>query len=220
MKRVLLAVLLVALPSPAIAQQSVSQSAAQQSLARAVVEQVWPLGTYRRMMTGSLSKMVDGMMDSMIDMPAADIARAVDPSGKAAEAAGSDSIGQIAAKADPHFRERTKITMNVMMAEMTPILERLEPRVRQSLVTIYARSFSVQELTDMQAFFATPSGKAYAEKSMLLMVEPEIMQGMQAFTPELLQAMPAIMKKIESATAHLPPPPKREEAADKAGHAE
>jgi hypothetical protein len=57
----------------------------------------------------------------------------------------------------------------------------------------------------MNAFFATPSGKAFADQYLLLFADPEMMREMSAAAPEMMKAMPAMMKKIEAATAHLPP---------------
>ena len=40
---------------------------------------------------------------------------------------------------------------------------------------------------------------------MMVFVDPEMMQSMMSMVPEMMQAMPDIMKKVEEATAHLPP---------------
>lgn len=179
--------------------------------ARPVVERLWPLGTYRRMMDGTMSKMMDAMMTQMMGMRAADIAGDAGANGKkAAEEAGDQTFGEVAAKADPAFRERFKIMMDTMMREMVPIMEKIEPVVRENLTSIYARKYSAAELGDMARFFATPSGTAYANNAMLVFVEPEMIQGMTAFAPELMKAMPGIMKKVEAATAHLPPIAKKD----------
>jgi hypothetical protein len=179
--------------------------------ARPVVERLWPLGTYRRMMDGTMSKMMDAMMTQMMGMRAADIAATAGEAGKKAAAeAGDQTLGDVTAKADPAFRERMKITMDTMMREMIPIMEKIEPVVRDNLTTIYARKYNAVELGDMARFFATPSGTSYASNAMLVFVEPEMIQGMTAFAPELMKAMPGIMKKVEAATAHLPPVPKKD----------
>jgi hypothetical protein len=120
-------------------------------------------------------------------------------------------MGELMQAGDPHYRERMKITMDVMFKEMMPLMDKIEPLVRDNMTRIYARKFTVPQLQDMGQFFATPSGKVYAEQSMLVFMEPEIMTSMQSFTPDLLKAMPGIMKKVEAATAHLPKPKKDSE---------
>jgi hypothetical protein len=206
-------------PLPAIAQTpvtvgEVAANPAALSTAKSVVDKLWPIGTYRRMMDGTMSKMMDGMIASMFDMRAADIAGMADPSGKVTKSAGNKSLGEMAEAEDPRFRERMSITMNVMMGEMIPLMEKIEPSIRDSLAIIYAKRFSPAELGDMNTFFGTPSGKAYAEQSMMIFMDPEMIKNMQAFAPEFLKAMPAIMQKVEKATAHLPPPPKPKSEPD------
>jgi Uncharacterized protein conserved in bacteria (DUF2059) len=209
-----LAILALGIATPALAQQSPSTvvenaaDPARIAAAKPVIDKLWPIGTYRRMMDGSMSKIMDSMMESMMGMKASDIIGPMDKSGKASEDAGTKSMGELAMKADPNFRERTRLMMDAMMSGMIPIMEKIEPQVRENLTKIYARRFSAAELADMGTFFQTPSGKAYAEQSMLVFMDPEMIQGMQAFVPELMKSMPDIMKKAEAATKHLPPPPK------------
>jgi hypothetical protein len=201
-KHVMMALVLT-VATPAFAQDALPDPV-RLSAAKPVVDKLWPLGTYRRMMDGTMSKMMDGMIAQMFDMRASDMA-AVD--GKAA-ASGDKTLGQVATERDPHFRERMSITMKTMMDEMLPLMEKMEPKVREGLTNVYARRYTNEQLADMDRFFATPSGKAYAEYAMMVFTDPEIIKGMQSFTPELLKAMPGIMEKAKQATAHLPPPPK------------
>lgn len=176
--------------------------------ARPVVEKLWPLGTYRRMMDGVMNGMMQRVMNQMFDMPASDFAKAAGlPDGKE-DATKGKTLGELATEADPYFRERTTIATDVMLKEMLPLIEKLEPGIRDALATVYARQFSEQQLADMNQFFATPSGQAFASEFMMTFVNPELMGQMQSFVPEILQAMPAITAKIEAATAHLPKPNK------------
>jgi hypothetical protein len=169
MKKAVLTILALGIATPAFAQQApstastVSESPADPAriaAAKPVVDKLWPLGTYRRMMDGSMSKIMDSMMESMMGMKASDMVGAVDKTSKASEAVGDQSMGALAEKADPNFRERTRIMMDTMMSGMIPIMEKIEPQVRENLTKIYARRFSAVQLADMATFFATPSGKA------------------------------------------------------------
>lgn len=202
----------LSLTVPAVAQtapapeQAVAPEPARLAAAKPVIDRLWPIGTYRRLMDGTMTKMVTGMMDSMFDMRAADIA----PTDKAKDEAGDKSMGEIAQTRDPHFRERTRIMMDVMFKEMMPIFDRLEPTVREAMVKIYARKFTVAQLGELDRFLQTPTGALYAHEWMTAYMDPDMLKGMQAFTPELLKAMPAIMAKAEEATKHLPPAPKPE----------
>lgn len=220
MKKALLTIFAAGLAAPSLAQQqpapastastvgTVETDPTRVAAAKPVIDKLWPLGTYRRMMDGTMSKLMDSMMGSVMGMKASDMVIATDKSREAGQSGEGQSIGALAEKADPNFRERMRITMDTMMSSMIPIMEKIEPQVRDNLIKIYARRFSTDQLADMAIFFATPSGKAYAEQSMLVFMDPEMIQGMQAFVPELIKSMPDIIKKVEDATKHLPPPPK------------
>ncbi len=212
MIRLLLAAALMA-PLPALAQQAPPSAApaaadpARAAAAKAVIDRLWPIGTYRRLMEGTMATMVDTIMDQMLAMKPSEILPAT-ATGKLGGAQEKTMGAEIAA-ADPHFRERSRLTTKAMFDAMMPLMDKIEPNVRTSMATIYARKFTADELTAMNGFFATPAGQAYAREWMISFMDPEIVKGMQSFVPELMREMPGIMKKVEAATAHLPPAPKR-----------
>lgn len=181
---------------------------AQIDAARPVVEKLFPVGTYRRMMGESLSRVMDGMMDGLMKMPVADLARI---GGVPAEKlAGMDaaSLEEVSAIVDPNYRERTKQGMDAMMAGMTDLMDGFEPRMREALTRAYARKFTSGELAELGAFFATPAGGKYAAHSMSIFMDPEIMGEMQALMPEMMRQMPELAQRAQQATALLPPPRK------------
>ena len=203
--------LATAAPSAAHASQAAAAEALPEeelALARTAVDFLWPLGTYERMMAGTKDIMIDGIMSAMFDVPVSDIA------GLEAEALDPDDAGktmrEVIGESDPHFEDRLRITNNVMLTEMIPLMAQLEPQIRDMLTRSYARKFTAAQLADMNAFFATPSGRAFAAESMMMFVDPELMSVIAEFGPTLMREMPTIMEKVEAATAHLPPPPRPE----------
>jgi hypothetical protein len=195
--------LALVLPCPAMA-QAVPQATpdpARMAVADKVVVKLVPQGTYLRMMRDAFPQMMDAMIARMSGMTAADLGEK-DKSGKTLE--------QLAAEKDPAFRERMAILTRVMSEEMGKLMDGLEPRVRVALGKSFARRFTLQQLNDLDAFFATPSGSAFAKDYLLTFMDPEMMQEMSAATPEIMRAMPAIMQRVEKETAHLPPPTKPE----------
>jgi hypothetical protein len=178
------------------------------ALARTAVDYVWPLGTYQRMMNGTLDSMMDGIMRSMGDMRMSDMMPPGAAGGKPIDpAVANATLRETMAKADPAFQERMRIMNHVMMSEMEPILSKFEPDLREGLARAYARKFTAAQLEDMNRFFATPTGRIYASEALLTMMDPEVMQTMAKAMPEFVRAVPAIMAKVEQATAHLPRPP-------------
>jgi hypothetical protein len=117
------------------------------------------------------------------------------------------SLRELMAKEDPYFRERMRITNRVMMDEMIPLIRRLEPDIREGVAAAYARRFTAEQLAELNAFFATPTGRAFASESMLIGMDPDILARIKKLGPEVVREMPRILEKVKAATAALPPPP-------------
>ena len=78
--------------------------------------------------------------------------------------------------------------------EMGDLMSAIEPTVREALAKIYARKYSAKELTDMNAFFATPSGSSFAGNFMSTFTDKEMINASFGMMPKIMEAMPAIMK--------------------------
>lgn len=177
------------------------------AIAEKVVAALVPDGIYLNMMRDKMPAMMDAMMAQTGGMTPAEMGL---PAGKDS----GETLAQAAAKADPAYRERMTISTRVMFEEMGVVFGAMEPRLRVGLSRAFARKFSAQQLGDMNTFFATPSGKAFAGEYLATFTDPEVMTEMMKAAPEMMKAMPAIMKKVEAATAHLPPPPKPKATTD------
>jgi len=200
----------ITLPVPAFAQSVAAEPApvdpVRLSIAQGIAGQLIPPGTYQKIMKDISEQMASTMIDQMMGMDASTMMGSA--GGDAAQSAQGKSVGELAAVGDPHFKERMDIMMRVMFDEMGKLMSEMEPVARDALARVYARRYSERQLTDMKAFFATPSGSAFAADFMATFSDPEMMQAMMGQMPKILEAMPAIMKKVEAATAHLPPLPK------------
>ena len=213
----LLGAALLCAPLPALAQPATEKPAvapiapAQLEAAKLVVAKVFPDGTYKKMMGESFSKMMDGMMDSMGQLPMRSIAAMGNLSEDQLAELGDTPLAEVMTIYDPHFRERMQIGTRAMMDSMTDLMGSMEPRVRAGLGRAYARRFSAQQLGELNAFFSTPTGGTYAAESMSLYMDPEVMTEMTAMMPELMAKMPDFIKAMETSTASLPKPRKIDE---------
>jgi Uncharacterized protein conserved in bacteria (DUF2059) len=211
----------IAIISPAVAQTDAAKPApapvdpARLKMADQVVLKLIPPGTYQRMMKDMMDTMAGGLIEQMMGMDAAIIAGMAGEGedSDAAKAVEGKTMADIAGEKDPHFKERMDIMMKVMFSEMGNLMSEMEPTVRTALSSIYARKYTAKELSDMNAFFATPSGTAFAGNFMSSFTDKEMMDASFGMMPKIMEAMPAIMKKVEAATAHLPPMPKSDEEA-------
>lgn len=111
-------------------------------------------------------------------------------------------------KADPHFPERMRIMQQVVAAELRPLAELREPPIRAALAEVYARRFEASQLDAAAAFYATPAGRAIAAETYLMTLNPAIVRLLTPPFAETIRIMASVQKKVEAATAHLPPPPK------------
>lgn len=171
--------------------------------ARKTVDYVFPLGTYARLMNGTLDKMMDSIMDSTMKLPLKQLAGL---SGVNTEKLGEASMEEIMQIYDPAFKQRMQISTRTMMNEMIPLMTQVEPDIRDGLTQAYAGRYTTAQLGELNTFFATPTGKAYAADSYLVMMSPEVMAKMQGFVPKLMEQMPAIVEKVKAASATLPEP--------------
>jgi hypothetical protein len=208
----------VALSVPLMAKPATSQpvKAAQAALpakpdaetmaaAARITDQLWPIGTMRRQMEGPMAKFYDGLMDQVMGTKMSDFVPANEiPKSQRQNA--NQTLMQLAEKSDPHFRERMRITIDVTNREMIPLLEKAEPEMRRVVTLAIARRYSPAQMADMGAFFATPSGQAFAQNWLNLYMEPELFGSFKKIMPDFIKAGPDIAKKVEAATAHLPKP--------------
>lgn len=223
LRAAILSALLLAAPVAAQAPSAPAAPAAAADPARLaaatrIVAKLLPDGSYRAMMSSRMDQVMNSVTDQMLSMPLKDIVgmAGVDPA--KLPAMGPGTMRQMMAILDPAFEQRTKIMTTVMMGEMTDLISAMEPDMRAGMAEAYARRFDIAQLGDIERFFATPSGTAYAAQSLQIYTDPAVMARMQAMMPRLMQAMPAIMRKVAAATAGLPAPRKPADlnAAEKA----
>ncbi len=205
-KLALAATLALSASFPVMAQEAAAPIDAERlAAAQTVAGKLFPDGTYTRMMS-SMDGLMDSVMGQVMDMPMSDLVRMAGIPDAEIKSMPKSSMKQMMAIMDPAFEKRTSTVMRVMMAEMGRIMTPLEPGMREGLAQSYAKRFSVTELAELNRFFATPTGGAFASESMLLMMDPAVMNKMMEFLPALTREMPAIVQKLTSATADLPKP--------------
>ena len=220
MKAIFCALLLCA-AAPAAAQTGAAQAAPVEpqrlTLAKATVDGIWPAGTYSKMMNQMMAGTMEQMMGSFMDMSEADMAKSLGveakPDGKEPS---KETIREQIRKEDPHFEERMRIMNKVIGEEMGRIGSIMEPKMREGLTTAVAKRFTAAQLTDVNRFLATDTGRAFGSEMMMLWVDPDVFKSMMSSMPEMMKAMPAMFERIEKATAHLPKPKSKEKDKEKA----
>jgi hypothetical protein len=116
------------------------------------------------------------------------------------------TLKQVMEILDPAFDQRTRLIIKVMEPEMSALFTKFEPVMRSGLAVAYAGKFSASQLHELEAFFGTATGSAYAASSMTIFMDPAVMEKMMGVMPEMMKAMPAIIPKMTEAMNGLPKP--------------
>ena len=176
------------------------------TLARTAVGAMWPDGTYGKMMSG----LFGGMFDRAMQLRKSDLT-ALDPKqAKATPAAdGKDPSLYDQAKAkDPYFDQRAAAIRPALNEEAGKLSAIIDPRMRDGLSRSMARRLDAHQLADVNAFFATPSGHAFASQYMQMWLAPDTMRSLMGSLPDMMKLMPEMMQKVKEADDKFPKPPK------------
>lgn len=122
---------------------------------------------------------------------------------------GDEDIDEVAATKiiailDPSREAREAATMDAIETGIADVMAVMEPAIRDAMSKAYAASFSDAELTDIGAFFTTPSGAAFASKSYKLASDPTIFVGMLENLPQMMGPIMAAVSTGEEAIEALP----------------
>ncbi len=90
---------------------------------------------------------------------------------------------------DPYRQQREDQMLKFIRPLVSEVLADMEAPMRAGLAKAYARKFSVEQLTEMNGFFATPTGRMFAGESLALQADPEVMVAM-------VRAVPAMVGKF------------------------
>lgn len=175
------------------------------ALARTSAAAMWPEGAYCDMMTGFAGNMVDNVMR----LKKSDLPIPADKKTKA-DATADLSLHDAAAAKDPYFDQRMAAIRAAVTDEFGKISAVIDPRVRDGMARAMARRFDARQLTDINAFLVTPTGRAFGAQYMQLWLDPDMMRGMIGSMPEMIKLMPDIMKSIKDANDKFPAPPASE----------
>lgn len=169
-----------------------------------IITRMIPEGTLGEMMGGMFDKLMNPMM-AALDAPASATVQkgiGVSPS---AVGLSEEQTAEIAALLDPVYAERHAREMSIMPTMMRDMMTVMEPTMRKAMSELYAIHFTQTELDDIEAFFQTDSGTAYARKSFTMSTDPRIISASMEAMPQMMAAFADIEKKIAAASADLPP---------------
>jgi hypothetical protein len=153
--------------------------------AEALVGTMMPEGFYGTMMSDMMDKIMRPMM-SMFTQPKFVLAGRLEIDEERIDALDEEQRAELASLLDPGYAERADAIIAVMTDKMGGAFSVMEKPMRKGLSKAYAVRFDENQLADIAAFFATPTGETYAREQIALFADPQVMQSS-------MQALPAIM---------------------------
>jgi len=188
--------------------------------ARGVAIHMWPDGTYGML----LDSFVGSMANTVLDLKPADLAMFDDKKsdkdgGKKPLMAAKDpnlTLRDQLRRDDPYFDRRVAAitaALRIEFARMSPLLE---PNLREGLSRALARRFTEPQLADLDAFYRSPTGQAYARESLKMWFDGDVMRSTINSMPTLILQLPGAMERVDAAAKSFPMPPKKQtDAKDK-----
>ena len=162
------------------------------ALSERLIDRIWPVGMFRRIMETTMASTVDavGSMEAAVDWGGQGDDKAARRAQHEART-GRPLIGS--SGADTSGPENVEQAVAAMTEAMLPMYEAMEPPLRAALARIYARRYDATQLGELEAFFSTPTGQAYAADSLTLMNDPEMVAAMAEAMGEMANLIPAMM---------------------------
>lgn len=171
--------------------------------AQALVARIMPPGTMNQIMGGMFDKFLGPMMSMAGEASSSDVARELGVEGEELELE-DEQAAQIAAILDPVWKERREAEMAAMQQAMSTVMTAMEPSMRKGMSEAYAIAFTSAEMTDIDRFFATPSGASFARKSYALASDPRILSASMESLPQMMAQFKVMEEDMKAVSAKFP----------------
>lgn len=169
---------------------------AQLALGQAAAAKLLPEGAYGKMMNQLLKNFLKPMLALEPGMSGTKIVSKTGIDHDFADALTEDQRNAVADIFDPDRQARSEGLLALLGPIMLEASKALEPPMREGIARAYARKFSAAQLGEINSFFATPSGAAFAAESFAIQADPEVLSA-------TMQAMPIMLTKIMDSASGL-----------------
>ncbi len=169
------------------------------------VDYILPKETYERIMRGTINGIMVKPMLSFAKTPLRDLAERTGVDEERLKAIGKAELNEVMRMLAPAYTERSYDSSAGLLLAMEGMIYEFEPIMKGGLARAYARRFDLRQLAELNAFFATPTGSAYAGESMQIYNNLEFMNSMIAIEQMMMKRMPDIVKTVEAEMARAAP---------------
>jgi hypothetical protein len=158
---------------------------AQLALAQQTTGALVPPGSLEKMMDNLYGKLLRGMLGEFGGMSDLMLSYKTGVENDKIAALDTPTKEKIADLFDPYRKAREEKIMTNIKPLVSEVLRDFEAPMRDGMAKAFARKFSADQLTQMNSFFATPAGSAYAGEWMALQVDPEIILAVLRSVPPM-----------------------------------
>lgn len=177
---------------------------AQLALAQTTTTALIPPGSLAKMLDNVYGKLFKGVLGEFGGTSDITLSIKTGVDGEQIAALDEGTKAAVADLFDPYRQQREDQVIGVIKPLIAEALGDLEGPMRNGLAHAYARKFDAQQLGEMNAFFATPTGKAYAEEWMALQADPEVMLAVIKAVPPMVGKFMDRGPEIEGQLKDLP----------------
>lgn len=159
--------------------------------ARGTAMTIFPKGAYAEAMVG----FVDKTAERVLDMSEADLLAMLPPDAKDKKAKKTPSTEPLRlklAREEPNFDAKYAAARAFLTTMLTKVGNVAEPKLREGMARAMARKFDNGQLTEINAFLATPTGNKYGREMVGMWFEPDVMRGAFELFPEMVRMMPEL----------------------------
>lgn len=175
-------------------------------VAQRIAGKLVPDGTLQMVADKLFASFLKPLMSMGGDYPANKIAAFSGLSGDDVRALPKETKDAVMAIYDPAWKEREQAKTEATQAMMSKMMGLMEPVIREVFARSLARRFTVEQLGDVEAFFSTPTGTAYAQYQIQMITDPYLFSDLMTEVPKLKDQMMGAMAVFASAEASVPPP--------------
>lgn len=106
---------------------------------------------------------------------------------------------------DDRVRPIVERFMNWQRSDFATTLQGALPDMMVAMQRAYARRFTVPEMTELKAFFSTPTGRAFMDKGTTIMADPDVAAWQARLMRTQMAKMPDATRALAAEIMALPP---------------
>ena len=177
------------------------------ALAHTTMDGFVPVGSFARMTDEMTDNLMVGIYNRLMAMTGTELSNAIGmPVATGPDAA--LTLRQQASKGDPMFDARVKAYTTAFKDQMRETFAIMEPRMREGMARAMARRFDARQLTELNRFFATDTGRVFGQNMMLVWIDGDVYRGAFAAMPDLMRSMPKSAARFAAIEQQYPWPKK------------